>query len=298
MNVYGTHDALTLIPLYQLSTSTSLSTMPGLPGRRRSLVARRVRVRAAAAAAVGAVRADRRAASRVGASSSRFVVDQARAQQRDFLGDDPSWVDHAGGTRVAYLYDGEPSWPGVWETVFFNTTSTASTTWTSRPCPGRCRRTHVTVRADGTVVGPPADRRRDEVRDRLELDRARTASAKGEVDAAGADPGGARPLEARAAAAAALAGSPGCEPNGDIAGEARLVAYECKSGTFSVTLLIKQPEKVDIRLDGKLVRHLEFPAPTTWHGDLPVPERPGGTCTLAVEPTGLAGTTVFEFDRG
>jgi hypothetical protein len=69
-------------------------------------------------------------------------------------------------------------------------------------------------------------------------------------------------------------------------------------GTFSVTLLIKQAETVDISIDGNPVRHLEFPGPTTWHGDLPVPERAGGTCTLTVKPTGLAGTTVFEFHRG
>ena len=55
---------------------------------------------------------------------------------------------------------------------------------------------------------------------------------------------------------------------------------------------------MDISIDGKPVRHLEFPGPTTWHGDLPVPERAGGTCTLTVKPTGLAGTTVFEFHRG
>jgi hypothetical protein len=29
-----------------------------------------------------------------------------------------------------------------------------------------------------------------------------------------------------------------------------------------------------------------------------VPERKGGTCTLSIVPTGLTGTTVFEFHRG
>ena len=91
----------------------------------------------------------------------------------------------------------------------------------------------------------------------------------------------------------------GVEPNGDISGEARLVAYDCTSGTFSLTLVIKQPQTVDILIDGKPVRHLVFPsALPSWHADLPVPERKGGTCTLSVRPTGLTGTTVFEFHRG
>ena len=70
---------------------------------------------------------------------------------------------------------------------------------------------------------------------------------------------------------------------------------------FRVTLLIKQPEKLDVRLDGKPIRHLEFPAPTenqAWHGDFPVSGRPGGTCTLEVASSGLIGTTQFEFDGG
>jgi len=83
-----------------------------------------------------------------------------------------------------------------------------------------------------------------------------------------------------------------------LSGEARLVAYNCKSGIFSVTLLIKQAEAVDISMNGKPIRHLEFPGATTWHGDLPVPEQAGGTCMLSVKPTGLAGLTVFEYHRG
>ena len=91
--------------------------------------------------------------------------------------------------------------------------------------------------------------------------------------------------------------------NGDVYAHstARLVAYGCARGTFRLTLLIKEPETVDIRLDGKLVHHLSYPSPASdevWRGVLPVSGRPGATCTLEVSPSGLLGTTVFTFERG
>ena len=295
VDIYGMHDALTLIPMFKLSTLTSLSTM--------AWVYRAVAVAAAAAFAFVPRRGLQWVpfaliAALVAASvvSSRFVVDEARAQQRAFLGADPSWADHAGGSRIAYLYDGEPSWPGVWETVFFNTNIDRVYDLNVATVPGPLPQDDVTVRPDGTVVGQPSHLARTRyaiVSNWIKLHGER----RGEVTQQGLNQTGLvlwkleQPLRLRTWIS-------GLEPNGDISGEARLVAYNCKSGTFSVTLLIKQAEIVDISIDGNPVRHLEFPGPTTWHGDLPVPERAGGTCTLTVKPTGLAGTTVFEFHRG
>jgi hypothetical protein len=295
VDIYGMHDALTLIPMFKLSTLTSLSTM--------AWVYRAVAVAAAAAFAFVPRRGLQWVpfaliVALVAASvvSSRFVVDEARAQQRAFLGDDPSWADHAGGSRIAYLYDGEPSWPGVWETVFFNTNIDRVYDLNVATVPGPLPQDDVTVRPDGTVVGPPSHLARTRyaiVSNWIKLHGER----RGEVTQQGLNQTGLvlwkleQPLRLRSWIS-------GLEPNGDISGEARLVAYNCKSGTFSVTLLIKQAETVDISIDGNPVRHLEFPGPTTWHGDLTVPERAGGTCTLTVKPTGLAGTTVFEFHRG
>ena len=65
----------------------------------------------------------------------------------------------------------------------------------------------------------------------------------------------------------------GLQVNGDLSGQGVIVAYGCRSGTFQVTLLIKQPEKIDIRVNDALVRHLDFPSPPegqSWHGDFPV----------------------------
>jgi hypothetical protein len=295
VDVYGMHDALTLIPMFKLSTLTSLSTMAWV-----------YRAVAVAAAVVFAVVPRRHLqwvpfaliVALIGASvvASRFVVDEAQSQQRAFLGDDPSWADHAGASSIAYLYDGEPSWPGVWETVFFNTNIDRVYDLNVATIPGPLPQDDVSVRSDGTVVGPPSHLARTRyviVSNWIRLH----GEPRGNVTQQGVEQTGLvlwkleQPLRIRSWIS-------GLQPNGDISGEARLAAYDCKSGMFSVTLLIKQAENVDIAIDGKPVRHLEFPGPTTWHGDLPAPDRPGQTCVLSVKPTGLAGTTVFEFHHG
>jgi hypothetical protein len=92
----------------------------------------------------------------------------------------------------------------------------------------------------------------------------------------------------------------GLHVNGDIDGTntGRLNAYDCHNGTFHLTLIPKKPETIEIRVNGRLARRLTFSsAVPSWHGDFPVNGR-GGECTLEVTPTGLAGTTVFEFERG
>ena len=297
VSVYGMHDTMTLIPLYRLSTESSVTTMVWV-------------YRAVAVAAAVLVLVPRRLlgwlpvalfVALVAASvvSSRYVADQARAQQRTFLGDDPAWADHNGAKRVAYLYDGEPSWPGVWETLFFNTRIDRVYDLGQTPVPGPLPQTRVTVQPDGALTGLPQDERE-----------ARYAIASNWIELAGKQRGGVaqqgltqkglvlwklrRPLRLRSRVT-------GLQLNGDIAGQAVLLAYKCRSGTFRVTLLIKEPEVVDIRLDNKLVRHLEFPHPSEnqpWHGDFPVANRGGRSCSMSVTSPGLVGTTQFEFDRG
>jgi uncharacterized protein YdbL (DUF1318 family) len=298
VNVYGTHDAMTLIPLYRLSTETSVSTMKTVYPAVVPVLAlvfvlvprRHLRWLPLALVVVLA-----------GASLlvSRFVVDQARAQQVAFLGGDRSWADDNGAERTAYVYDGEPSWPGVWQTVFWNASIDRVYDVGAQTVPGPLPQQRVSVRPDGTVVAPSGHD-----------DGPHYAIASNWIELAGEPSGGVEqqgltqkglvlwkldgPLRLRSQVS-------GLQLNGDISGQAVLVAYGCTTGTFHVTLLIKQAENVDIRVNNKLVRHLEFPSPSegqSWHGDLPVVGQLGDVCSMSVTSSGLTGTTVFEFDRG
>ena len=298
VNVYGTHDALTLVPLYRLSTETSVSTMKAVypavvpvlalvfvlvPRRRlRWLPVALVLVLAGASVLV-----------------SRFVVDQAHAQQVAFLDGDPSWADDDGGERVAYLYDGEPSWPGVWQTAFWNTSIDRVFDLGAQTVPGPLPQDRVGIRPDGIVV---ARSRHD--------DGPHYAIASNWIELAGERAGGVEQqgLTQKGLVLWKLDGplrmlsqTSGLQLNGDLSGQGVIVAYGCTRGTFRVTLLIKQAETIDIRVGDRLVRHLEFPSPSegqSWHGEFPVNGLHGKACSLSVTSTGLTGTTQFEFDRG
>jgi Dolichyl-phosphate-mannose-protein mannosyltransferase len=300
VTIYTTHDAMTLIPLYKLLQASSPDTLVAVYSA--------VAVLAAVAFAVAPGRYLRVvpvvllvAFGLASILSSRFVADEARAQQRTFLGDDPRWIDHAGAKRAAYLYDGEPSWNGVWETVFWNERIDRVYDLGGDEVPGPLPQAHVQTEGDGTVFVPPSGLKEAKyavASNWIELRGDRVA----QVTQQGLSQAGLvlwkldRPLRV-------LSRVSGLQVNGDIYArdKGRLVVYACNNGTFSVTLIIKEPEVVDIRIDGRNVRHLAFPSPKeneTWHGDLPVTGHGGGPCTLEVAPTGLVGTTVFTFARG
>jgi hypothetical protein len=296
VNAFGTHDAMTLIPLYQLSTATSPTALtqvyPAVAGAVALIFVLVPRRRLTWLPVVLAI-------VLVGASvlASRFVADQARAQQRQFLGADPSWADRVAGKRAAYLYDGEPSWPGVWETLFFNQSIDRVYNLSDTDVPGPLPQQHVSVQADGTLAPTPAGRHPAKfaiASNWIELDGTQRMS----VVQQGLQEAGLALWEVKQPLRI-LSRIFGLEPNGDIYGTATgtLVAYDCHGGTFQITLIAKEAETVDFKVNGTVVRKLTYDEPTTDHLDLPA-NGENGTCRLDVTPSGLLGTTVFEFNRG
>jgi hypothetical protein len=297
VNIFGTHDAMTMIPLYKLVQASSPGTMLAvylavgvttavafaLLPRRFIRVVPAVLVVAAVAASVVA---------------AQFVVEKSQAQQRAFLGKKPSWIDLKSHGSVAYLYDGEPSWDGVWETLFWNEHVDRVYNLGEKEVPGPLPQAPVEVRPDGTIFVPPSARQPGPYAVastwmKLAGDEVKKVKQEGLTQEGLAlwrlEP----PLRLRERIS-------GLQVNGDIYATVtgKLAAYDCHKGTFRLTLIPKQPETVEIRVNGKLAKRLEFKeAEPSWHGDFPVDGR-GGQCTLEVTPTGLVGTTVFQLDRG
>jgi hypothetical protein len=229
--------------------------------------------------------------------AGRFVVDRAQAQERTFLGNKPRWIDRKSDGSVAYLYDGEPSWNGVWETLFWNEHADRVYDLGDKEVPGPLPQAPVELQPDGTIFVPPSAKPPGPYAVAstwitLVGDKVKKVEQQGLTQAGLAlwrlEP----PLRVREQIS-------GLQVNGDIYATVtgRLAAYDCHKGTFRLTLIPKQPETVEIRANGRLVRRLVFgSAIPSWHGDFPVDGR-GGECTLEVTPTGLLGTTVFELDR-
>ena len=296
VNIFGMHDAMALVPFYKLASATSLDTLeivyPTVVGVAAAALAFAPRVWLRWTPLVLAL-----AFAGASVASSRFAVQQSQRQQLVFLGAHPSWVDRKADSPVAYLYDGEPSWNGVWQTVFWNQRIDRVYDLGSVEVPGPLPQAHAEVQPDGSLFVPPSARQPGDyavvstwttlvgdVRKRIE----QVALTQAGLRLWRVEP----PLRLRDQIS-------GLQVNGDIYATitARLDAYGCHTGTFRLTLIPKQAETVEIRVNGRLARKLEFAeATSSWHGDFPADGR-GGECTLEVTPTGLLGTTVFEFDR-
>jgi hypothetical protein len=301
VNVYGTHDAMTLIPLYKLLQESSPGTLVavysgvagagavafGLLPRRMLQVVPVLLVAVLAAASV---------------ASSRYTVDQSRKQQAMFLGADPSWIDHAtkgGSGSVAYLYDGDPDWNGVWETLFWNGRVDRVYTLGDNEVPGPLPQKLVGVEPDGTLTLPVGRLRSPEyavVSTKFTL----VGRPVTQIVQQGLRQGGLELWQVSPPLRIST-WTTGTQGNGDIfaAERAQIAAFDCLNGQFRLTFLIKEAETVDLLLDGQVVKHLSFQSPTIWRGMVPIsshtPERP---CFLQIAPSGLLGTTVLAFDRG
>jgi hypothetical protein len=286
--------AFTLIPLDHLRRLTSFDTMELVFGlgvaaaaalfvllpRRLGVLLPAVLLLALTAASV---------------SAGREVRMQARAHELRLLGPVRRWIDDRADGPVAYLYDGQVWWNAVWENVFWNR-----------------RITHV-YDLPGDRVPGPLPQKPLEVSPTGELSglRARTSFAVIPVNYAlvgeevasspqlGTDRNGLGlwriepPLRLSTITSGLFA-------NGDVDGVAVLNVYGCRSGTFDVVMLVKEPQTVRIVIDGRLVRQESFPTATTSHLQFPIQPTALGNrriCRLKVRPTGLLGTTRFAFDR-
>ena len=283
-------DALTLIPLVRLVHASSAHTMEivfyvgaGVAVAIFALVPRRLLGLLPALLAAAFVAAS--------ISVSGYVADQARAQQTRFLGPDPRWVDRAAGGPAAYLYDGEPDWTGVWETIFWN------------------RRIDRVLDLPGAIVPGPLPQRRVRVSPDGRLDAPRYVVASTTFTFEGTKLAEARQSGIQQAGldlwrldppAKLSTRTTGVLADGQVApGGATLLAYGCRRGEFVLTLLVKQPQTVEIALNGETFERLDFttlPPDGIWRGRVPaVAEK--GTCELELRPSGLLGTTVFLFER-
>jgi hypothetical protein len=224
-------------------------------------------------------------------SVSGYVADQARAQQRRFLGPDPAWIDHATRAPVAYLYDGEPNWTGVWETIFWN------------------RRVDRVLDLAGALVPGPLPQRTVDVSPAGRLDAPQHVVASTTFTFVGTRIAGVRQVGLEQAGldlwrldrpARLSTHTTGILADGQVApGGATLLAYGCTRGDFVLTLLVKEPQVVSIGRNGEPFERLDFTQPPpdgVWRGRVPAVAH-DGRCQLELRPGGLLGTTVFLFER-
>lgn len=284
------HDAFTLVPLWRLGNATSAHVLTV------------VVIAAAVAAAVLFAVLPRRllavlpalllaAAIAASVSVSSEVVHQARLTRDTLVGPEPRWIDRASSRPVTYAFADWNGWPSVWQALFWNR-----------------RIAHVVTFGDYRVPGPVPQRAAAiEPTGRIAVDDpglvmsssyAMIGTSLAETPQLLPGQAGLR-LWTLEPPPRVLSRTTGLETNGDVyAGNTGgIIAYGCGTGTWGLTLLVKQSGTIELRQDTRLLRRVSVAVGEIWRGELPAlpPPASGGPCELAVTPSGLLGTTRFEF---
>jgi hypothetical protein len=226
-------------------------------------------------------------------SVSKYIAKEASVLETAFFGEsDPDWVDATAQGDVAYFYDGEPHWNAAWSHVFWNRKiRKVYVLATAQRVPGPMPQQRVEPFPDGelaadspgwVVGGTPTFT--------FAGDPVTTVTQVGLVQNGLTLWRSESPLRLQTVRT-------GVQGSGDIYGPASMTAYGCRGGTFELTLIAKG-SPVTVRLDnGQSAQERALAPEEIWRASVPA-VGPEGPCTLAIAPSGIVGSTRFEYVPG
>ncbi|HEV8686418.1 MAG TPA: glycosyltransferase family 39 protein [Gaiellaceae bacterium] len=223
--------------------------------------------------------------------ASRFAANESAGLKHAFFAGDPEWVDRTATGDVAYFYDGEPHWNAVWEYVFWNR-NLPHVYWLegTKRVPGPLPQERVAPAADGTLAPDPPPFLLASTAFTFFGARAATIAQTGLVQKGLVLWRVQPPLRLSTVLT-------GVQGSGDVYGPARMTAYACTAGSFALTLVAKgAPVTVVLQSGANRIEHT-LAAEEVWSPSLPAAAA-DGRCVLDVTPSGLVGSTRFEFVRG
>ena len=228
------------------------------------------------------------ASSAVAANTLRSLVEY---DQVNLVGTPPNWIDGAVKANVAYLYDGESDWNGVWQARFWNHRISEVVSVVPTRVRGPMQQRSVRVAPDGRF---PIRERYVVASDLLQF----IGTPIAHITQNGFEGAGLTLWK--------LLGTPrvgmikrGIRPNGDMIEPGRITVYDCAGGQLRVTLLPKSTSVVTITLDGRTTIRQQLTGLPCWYGAVSVPasteER---ICRFTIEGQTLLGSTRITFHRG
>jgi hypothetical protein len=223
--------------------------------------------------------------------ASRFAADEAAGLKRSFFAGDAEWVDRSAAGDVAYFYDGEPHWNAVWEYAFWNR-KLQRVYWLdgTRRVPGPMPQQLVAPTADGALA---TDAPTFVLASTAFTFFGRRVTA---IDQQGLVQKGLVlwQVEPPLRLSTVLTGVQG---SGDIYGPARLAAYGCNGGSFALTLVAKGAAVTVVLQSGPNRVERALAPEEVWSPSVPAAPQ-DGRCVLDLQPSGIVGSTRFEFVRG
>jgi hypothetical protein len=230
-------------------------------------------------------------------TSTREVAERATYDDEFLLGGKRDWVAQAVNEPVAFVYNGELYWNGVYQHLIWNPNISRVYFLYPTAVPGPIPQEAVSIGPDG-LISRSGGRF---VPERYVVAPATTkfiGTPIGELEQYGIMQAGLVLWRLRGDMKLSYVLA-GVRPDGDMHEPGRMIANECEDGYFRITLIAKASRRVRILRNGRLYRTLRFRRDSdTYSEDIPAePEPQFRTCTLEVRGDSLLGSTVFEFLR-
>jgi hypothetical protein len=221
--------------------------------------------------------------------ASDLIVERAAADQVSTVGTPRDWIDASARGSVAFVQEGETTWPIVWQQRFWNQRLSTVNSIPPVTVPGPMPQVHEGPRPGG----------------RLPFDD-RYAVADTQIAFMGT-PVARQSLGANAWALQLWRLDPparmsfftdGVGPNGDIEHYAAIHVFDCRGGALRLTLLPKATDRLDVVLGGRTIERIDLRGKDVWQGSIPVPRSyRARDCGFGLNAGPLLGSTVIAFDR-
>ena len=217
------------------------------------------------------------------------VAARVRFDQVNLVGSPRDWIDRgANDGRVAYLYDGERYFNGVWQAVLWNRRIDRVVALGRTRVPGPMPQEVVAARADGLLGFPE----RYVV---ASSPHAFVGKPVASIEQTGEDVGGLTLWRLDPPARLATIRR-GIRPNGDMTEPGHIRAYDCAGGRLELTLLPKATNVVTVLLDGRVALRERIGGLDYWNGTVNVPPEPSPrVCRFTIRGESLLGSTRIEF---
>jgi hypothetical protein len=224
------------------------------------------------------------------AVAARDIARRVDYDQTNLVGTPRDWVAHAVDAPVAYLYDGEAYWNGVWQVEFWNENVRNVVSLAPYRVPGPLQQQVVHLDNRGVL---PIRERYVVASDRHTF----VGTPVAHIVQTGIPEAGLTLWR--------LDGEPRLStvrrdvlPNGDMTSPARVAVYDCTGGRLELTLIPKKTRVVTFRLDGRVVQRANIGGLPFWNGTVYAPASGGPrVCHFEIDTQTLLGSTRIEFVR-
>jgi len=221
-------------------------------------------------------------------SADSLIAGKVRFDQAAMVGTPRDWINRAVSAPVAYVYAGDTANVNiVWQQQFWNDRITNVLAIPPYAVPGPIQSQQAVPDGSGRL---PFSERYVVANDDLSFVGTPIAQQDRGPDYPGLT------LWRLTGAPRIATSRTGFKPNGDVLGQAQVVAWGCADGQLELTLIPKATNDVSVALDGSVQLRAHIAGLVYWNGSVSVPPTHQGPCVFTLTGGELLGSTKVQFE--